>query len=55
VQQYASDEADILQEDFYNSLLAAYTVDEVRGQLDAYGLQHLKVSRPSDRHLLISG
>lgn len=55
VAQYASDEADILQQDFYNSLLAAYTVDEIRTQLADNGLQHLTVSRPSDRHVLISG
>jgi ubiquinone/menaquinone biosynthesis C-methylase UbiE len=55
VEQYASDEPEILREDFYNSLLAAYTPDEVRGQLDSIGLQCLEVSMSSDRHLLISG
>lgn len=55
VDQYASDEPEILREDFYNSLLAAYTLDEVRAQLDESGLQCLEVSMSSDRHLLISG
>lgn len=55
VEQYAGDEPDILKQDFYNSLLAAYTPDEVRGQLDNHGLQCLEVSMSSDRHLLVSG
>ena len=55
VDTYASDEPDILRQDFYNSLLAAYTVDEIRGQLDDHGLGGLCISRPSDRHLLVYG
>lgn len=55
VAEYAAGEAEILREDFYHSLLAAYTVDEVREQLARCGLGHLEVSLPSDRHLLVSG
>ena len=55
VTQYAADEPAILQRDFYNSLLAAYTVEEVRAQLDDNGLSALDVRMCSDRHLLVSG
>ncbi len=52
---YAGEEPPILQRDFYNSLLAAFEVDEVRHQLTAAGLDHLQVSVISDRHLAVSG
>ena len=55
VTEYAGSEAPILRSDFYNSLLAAYSPDEVRNQLDEAGLQCLSVSQSSDRHLLVSG
>lgn len=47
-------EAPILREDFYNSLCAAFTVDELREQVAAAGLD-LEVRQASDRHALISG
>lgn len=52
--RYAADEAEILRHDFYHSLLAAYTVDEVKEQLGDVGLA-LHVEAVSDRHLLVSG
>jgi ubiquinone/menaquinone biosynthesis C-methylase UbiE len=55
VEEYASGEPDVLRQDFFNSLLAAYTVDEVRQQLEHTGLDHLDVQAASDRHLIISG
>jgi cyclopropane fatty-acyl-phospholipid synthase-like methyltransferase len=55
VQQYSADEAEILKHDFYNSLLAAYTADEISTQLTANGLDSLQVSLPSDRHVLVYG
>ena len=54
VEQYAADEAPILKEDFYNSLLAAFTPAEVSAQLAAAGLE-LRVETISDRHLLVHG
>lgn len=54
VAQYAADEPEVLRHDFFHSLLAAYTVDEVRAQLRAAGLD-LAVSAVSDRHLIVSG
>ncbi len=55
VAEYASDEAPILQRDFFNSLLAAYRLDEVRDQLKHAGLDHLSVETVSDRHLAVHG
>ncbi|MDH5326208.1 MAG: class I SAM-dependent methyltransferase [Gammaproteobacteria bacterium] len=55
VQTYAADEPQILQHDFYHSLLAAYTVEEVQQQLEIAQLQHLQVQTCSDRHLCIKG
>jgi ubiquinone/menaquinone biosynthesis C-methylase UbiE len=55
VAHYAADEPEQLRTDFYNSLLAAFTPEEVRDQLAAAGLEGLTVASASDRHLLISG
>lgn len=55
VDQHAADAPTVLREDFFNSLLAAYTADEVREQLSAAGLETLEISRPSDRHWLVRG
>jgi ubiquinone/menaquinone biosynthesis C-methylase UbiE len=55
VAEKAADEPEILQRDFYNSLLAAYTVDEIKHQLDRVGLDHLSVNIVTDRHVVISG
>ena len=40
---YVKDEPGVLQRDFYNSLLAAFEVEEVREQLDSLGLVNLQV------------
>lgn len=55
VEQYAADEAEVLKNDFYNSLLAAFTVDEVIAQLQQAGLGHFDVTPSSDRHMVIKG
>ena len=52
---YAQDAPPILKEDFYNSLLAAFTPQEVVEQLARHDLRSLQVETVSDRHLLISG
>ncbi|HEX5515613.1 MAG TPA: class I SAM-dependent methyltransferase [Gammaproteobacteria bacterium] len=54
VEQYSGDEPELLKRDFFNSLLAAFTVDEVREQLATAGLE-LSVEACSDRHLLVWG
>ena len=53
--QYCANEPPVLREDFYNSLLAAFTVDEVRHQLKAAELDGFEVRAVSDRHLVIHG
>lgn len=55
VQQYAGSEPDRLQQDFYNSLLAAYRLDEVETQLQKSGLDYLTVHEVSDRHFIVVG
>ena len=54
VQEYAAEEPEVLQHDFYHSLLAAYTPQEVQQQLSVLALP-LTVKVVSDRHLIISG
>jgi len=52
---YMADEPEILRRDFYNSLLAAFALDEVRGQLEAAGLGCFRSRQVSDRHLVVWG
>jgi len=52
---YAKNEAEILKEDFYNSLLAAFEIAEIQSQLESADLDYLSVQPISDRHVLISG
>jgi ubiquinone/menaquinone biosynthesis C-methylase UbiE len=54
VDDVAAGEDPILREDFYNSLCAAFTLDEVRGQLIDAGLA-LRVAQVSDRHMVVKG
>jgi ubiquinone/menaquinone biosynthesis C-methylase UbiE len=54
VEEAAAGEDPILKRDFYNSLRAAFTVEEVEAQLSAAGLR-FRVARVSERHLLIQG
>lgn len=55
VDRYSAGEPEVLRSDFYNSLLAAFTVEEVAAQLASAGLATLTVREASDRHLLVSG
>lgn len=54
VRLHAGDEADLLQHDFYHSLLAAYRPQEVATQIQYSGLQ-LAVHPISDRHMIMVG
>ena len=54
VETVAGNEHPLLKEDFYNSLCAAFTVEEVRSQIRQAGLG-FDVIRISDRHMLIRG
>lgn len=55
VEQNAADEPDLLKEDFFNSLCAAFTPDEIAAQLHEAGLGALEIELPSDRHVLVAG
>jgi ubiquinone/menaquinone biosynthesis C-methylase UbiE len=55
LQRYAADASPLLQKDFFNSLLAAYSVNEIRKQLDVAKIEYLHVDVVSDRHVLIWG
>jgi len=55
VQLYSANEPEVLQTDFYNSLLAAFEPDEVVAQLERAGLAYLPVEVVSDRHFIVWG
>jgi ubiquinone/menaquinone biosynthesis C-methylase UbiE len=55
VDQYAGNESAILRQEYYRSLLSAYTAEELRCQLDAAGLKSLQVEIVTDRHVDVFG
>lgn len=55
VDENAASEPEILQRDFFNSLCAAFSVDEVREQLERAGLKELQIATVSDRHFAVWG
>lgn len=55
VETYSPDEPEILKRDFYNSLLAAFEIGEVKRQLEEAGLGEFEVTRVSDRHMIVYG
>ena len=55
VDRYASGAPDILRRDFYNSLLAAFTEDEIGAQLAQMNLTRLIIDVPDDRHWVVGG
>ena len=55
VDRYADGAPDILRRDFYNSLLAAFTEDEVTAQLARMNLTRLLLDVPDDRHWVVGG
>jgi cyclopropane fatty-acyl-phospholipid synthase-like methyltransferase len=55
VEKYAADEPAILRRDFYNSLLASYTEDEVASQLTEMNLSRLLIDVLDDRHWIVGG
>jgi ubiquinone/menaquinone biosynthesis C-methylase UbiE len=52
---YSGNEPAVLKRDFYNSLRAAFTAEEVASQLKCAGLETFVVNSISDRHLLVYG
>ena len=55
VDEHAAGAPEILRQDFYNSLLAAWTIEEVRDQFEQAGLGDLRLTRPTERHWMASG
>jgi len=55
VDMYAAGESLVLRDDFYRSLCAAYTPDEVKAQLTAAAVDAFRVEPVGDRHLLVWG
>jgi len=55
VSRYAEHESELLREEYYRSLLSAYTPEEIRLQPDCAGLSMLEVEMVSDRHMDIFG
>ena len=55
VQQHAAGAPEVLERDFIASLHAAYTVEEVRQQLAAAGLQRFRVDHVDELHFVVWG
>jgi SAM-dependent methyltransferase len=55
VDEHAAGEPEVLREDFFNSLCAAYRPEEVKAQIKAAGLHAFAVEPVSDRHLIAFG
>jgi len=55
VDQYAGEEPEQLRHDFYHSLLAAFTEDEVSAQLAESNLSCLRLEVLDDRHWIVHG
>lgn len=55
VQQYSAGEPDILQTDFFNSLLAAFEPEEIEEQLRQASLTELRCETVTDRHVIVWG
>lgn len=55
VDRYAAGAPDILRRDFYNSLLAAFTEDEIGAQLAQMNLTRLLINVIDDRHWVVGG
>jgi 2-polyprenyl-3-methyl-5-hydroxy-6-metoxy-1,4-benzoquinol methylase len=55
VDRYAAKEPEILRRDFYHSLLAAFTEDEVAAQLAEMNLSRLIIDVVDDRHWVVGG
>lgn len=55
VDRYAAEEPEILRRDFYRSLLASFTEDEVAAQLAEMNMSRLIIDVVDDRHWVVSG
>jgi 2-polyprenyl-3-methyl-5-hydroxy-6-metoxy-1,4-benzoquinol methylase len=55
VDRYAAGEPEVLRRDFCNSLLAAFTEDEIASQLARMNLTRLLIDVIDDRHWVVGG
>lgn len=55
VRKHAGKESRLLREEYYRSLLSAYTEEEVADQVEHAGLNVLQVRKVTDRHLDVWG
>lgn len=55
VELYARGEPQVLRDDFYHSLCAAFLPEEIQSQLDLAGLSRLNIKIISDRHVVVFG
>lgn len=55
VRCYTGNEPEILQNDFYHSLCAAFSIEEVQQQLNEMAMSNLAIEKVSDRHMIIFG
>lgn len=55
VERHAANEPEILRRDFYNSLFAAFTEDEIGSQLAQLNLSRLLINIVDDRHWVVGG
>ena len=55
VDRYAAEGPEILRRDFYRSLLASFTEDDVAAQLAEMNLSRLVIDVVDDRHWVVSG
>ncbi len=55
MERYATGEPEVLRQDFYNSLCAAYRPAEIAAQLQTAGLDQLTIETISDRHFIVHG
>jgi len=55
IDEIAANEPAVLQRDFYNSLCAAFTPEEIAEQLRQAGMDELRVATAGDIHLIVTG
>ncbi|MCX8063574.1 MAG: methyltransferase domain-containing protein [Candidatus Hydrogenedentes bacterium] len=55
VEMYAGDATELLKEEYFRSLLASFTPEEVVQQLDKTGFKDFRVEKVTDRHIDIYG
>lgn len=55
VEMHTAGESEILKQEFHRSLLSAYSIDEIKKQIDTIGVTFLDAQLVGDRYVEISG